>query len=285
MKARSVAFTNLKRGNISHFRFRERKFIRSIVLSKSSLKLKDGDLFIYSNYTKEPIQVSGDKSYKNISSFEYDCRLSCSYGCWYLIVPTKIKRKRVESNKKCALDPGVVTFQTIYEPDRVVKIQQNRDVVDKLHTRLDLFRSLRDKREISRSSFTRRTKKLYKKLKDLVDELHYKTASWLCSSYSSILLPSFESQEMVKGSKRRKMNRNLLVLQHYLFKERMKEKCEEYGCSLEIVDESYTSKTCGRCGELNDSLNGQRIFNCSKCSLVIDRDVNGARNIYLKNCY
>ena len=40
---------------------------------------------------------------------------------------------------------------------------------------------------------------------------------------------------------------------------------------MEICTEEYTSKTCGRCGELNDVK-----------ALVIDRDVNGARNIYIK---
>jgi len=49
-----------------------------------------------------------------------------------------------------------------------------------------------------------------------------------------------------------------------------------------IVDESYTSKTCTKCGEQNKNLGSSKHFKCSKCGLEIDRDINGARNIYLK---
>jgi len=49
------------------------------------------------------------------------------------------------------------------------------------------------------------------------------------------------------------------------------------------VNESYTSKTCGRCGNINKELGSSKSYKCSKCHLEIDRDVNGARNIYLKN--
>ena len=50
---------------------------------------------------------------------------------------------------------------------------------------------------------------------------------------------------------------------------------------MEICTEEYTSKTCGRCGELND-VKALDVYSCNKCKLVIDRDVNGARNIYIK---
>lgn len=55
------------------------------------------------------------------------------------------------------------------------------------------------------------------------------------------------------------------------------------GNILYIVDESYTSKTCGRCGNLNNKLGGNKIYKCTNCNLVIDRDINGARNILLKH--
>ena len=41
------------------------------------------------------------------------------------------------------------------------------------------------------------------------------------------------------------------------------------------------SKTCGRCGTLND-VKGARIYNCKCCKLISNRDFNGARNIFIK---
>src|SRR5690606_8719719 len=52
--------------------------------------------------------------------------------------------------------------------------------------------------------------------------------------------------------------------------------------SVVIVNEAYTSKTCGSCGCLNERLGGSKHFHCPHCHFHIDRDVNGARNILIR---
>jgi transposase len=62
-------------------------------------------------------------------------------------------------------------------------------------------------------------------------------------------------------------------------------KVREYpNVTVLLVDESYTSKTCGRCGTLNRRLGGSKQYHCvnSNCGWSCRRDVNGARNILLK---
>ena len=76
----------------------------------------------------------------------------------------------------------------------------------------------------------------------------------------------------------------MLQLKHFKFKERLKARCMlDPTTELTLVTEEYTSKTCTRCGRLNESLGGSRVFKCSMCNLICDRDVNGARNILLKH--
>lgn len=89
---------------------------------------------------------------------------------------------------------------------------------------------------------------------------------------------------MIKQRKLGKMTKRLLgIFQFYKFKQRLIEKCQNNGVKLFLVDESYTSKTCTSCGWLNQKLGSSKTFNCKKCKLEFDRDVNGARNILLKN--
>jgi putative transposase len=45
---------------------------------------------------------------------------------------------------------------------------------------------------------------------------------------------------------------------------------------------SNTSKTCGKCGCVKEDLKGAKIFKCGECGTVIDRDINGARNIMIR---
>ena len=71
---------------------------------------------------------------------------------------------------------------------------------------------------------------------------------------------------------------------HHRFKQRLlANKAREYPwCKVLIVDEAYTSKTCGMCGHIHQSLGGNKVFRCPHCSFEIDRNVNGARNILLR---
>ena len=181
----------------------------------------------------------------------------------------------------CALDPGVRKFQTVYSDTKIEKIQVDKEKIKKLHIKLDLFASLRAKKIIGKNRYTRRVKKIYNRIDNLIDDLHYKTIKSITDDYQLIFLPSFESQEMVRRNKFG--NRNLLGLKHYLFQTRLKNKCFMMKHSnVHICTEEYTSKTCTNCGCLNDFLGMSEIFECSKCNIKIDRDVNGSRNILIK---
>jgi len=59
-------------------------------------------------------------------------------------------------------------------------------------------------------------------------------------------------------------------------------KCNTYGKKILIVDESFTSRTCGVCWEIN-KMGGNKIYLCQFCGLEIDRDVTGSRNILIEN--
>ena len=49
---------------------------------------------------------------------------------------------------------------------------------------------------------------------------------------------------------------------------------------MELVDEHYTSQKCSVCGVIKKSNRKYRgLYVCSECKMVINADVNGARNI------
>ena len=41
--------------------------------------------------------------------------------------------------------------------------------------------------------------------------------------------------------------------------------------------EPGTSKTCSNCGYFDTSLGGSKVYNCPRCGICMDRDVNGWR--------
>ena len=54
------------------------------------------------------------------------------------------------------------------------------------------------------------------------------------------------------------------------------------GSRILCVSESYTSKQCGGCGVLNETLADSKTFTCTPCVLEADRDIYAARNILLR---
>ena len=287
-----AACTNLKRGNIRKFnlKYRDEKSFPSIVLPKTSLKILNGKLYIYKRQITDEIRVSKDKTFQNLVEFAYDCRLKYKFGKWYLIVPLKVELKLdVQGiNKKdgiCALDPGGRSFQVGYSETKVFKIQQDEVLLENLKMNLDFFQSLRSEKFISKSHYTRRIRRLYHRIDSLINDLHFKTIKYLKTHYTWILLPTFRTQQMVrKKGLHPKAKRNLMELQHYKFKERLKCSCLlDRFTDVSIIEEDFTTKTCTKCGNSKNEVGSKKIFKCSSCGFKCDRDVNAARNILLKN--
>jgi putative transposase len=90
---------------------------------------------------------------------------------------------------------------------------------------------------------------------------------------------------MVKKKDRKlktKTVRAMTMLAHGKFLERLKSKAEEWKRNIVIVDERYTSKTCSACGHVKTKRFADKTFKCEGCLLTIDRDRNGAINIFKK---
>jgi putative transposase len=283
VKTHKINFDLLKTRKIKKFNMKyssKKNSPASLEIPKSSVKIKNNELFIFKTYLPEPIKYSKkDKLNLNI---KYDCRLQLKNNKWFLIIPIINEVKEILNRKRfCSLDPGVRNFQTVYSEDTVMQIKIRKENVKKLQVKLDQMRSLRSKKIIKNKSYKKRERRIFFKLNNFIDDLHYKTISTLTDRFRHIILPSFESQEMVRRSKNKCLNRNLLQLKHYLFQQRLSEKCRQKNCSLHICTEEYTSQTCGRCGELTKIKNND-VFKCNNCNLIIDRDINGARNIAIK---
>ena len=81
-----------------------------------------------------------------------------------------------------------------------------------------------------------------------------------------------------KGSKT--MRKNILALSPGLMYGILLWKSVQFGIHISTVNPAFTSKTCSKCGTIKQDLTlKDRIFNCSACNHVIDRDLNACLNI------
>jgi putative transposase len=134
---------------------------------------------------------------------------------------------------------------------------------------------------------SQRLTKSFRRVKAMIADMHHMVSSWLSRNYKEVLLPSFQTSDMTSRQKRisSKTSRAMLTWSHYKFKKMLEYKMERSGGKMIECEERYTTKTCSRCGRINHSITSEKVFKCSECHLTMDRDVNAARNIYLKNEY
>jgi putative transposase len=151
--------------------------------------------------------------------------------------------------------------------------------LDKLVSRLSKAKS-QQKRRLKKAA-----SRLRCKIKNLVKELHYKTARFLVDNFDVILLPTFETSQMVSKSRRKLRNksvRQMLTLSHYEFKTFLKWKAWEQSKTVIDCNEAYTSKTVSWTGEIVKNLGGARTIKSLSTLMKMDRDLNGARGIFLR---
>ena len=288
-----------KTGKTFRLKFKTKKdLIQTINIEKTMLSSINNTIFAGMKIDKKFIFKDGIRLKENIkkydfkdSSISYDVRLSR----FYLNLNHSIKNNKNENNKVCAIDPGIRNFVTIFDESSVTKIGINcKKTIVKLCLETDIIKSRIDKksyvindiRVVMNANRRRNLKKALRrkiiKLKNIRDELHKQTISYLVGNYSRIILPPFESKKIDKKLSSTD-TRILKCLSYYKFKERLIKKAETMNIFVDEKEEYYTSKTCTKCGNIDYILGNKNVYNCKKCDIILERDYNGARNIMLRN--
>ena len=214
-----------------------------------------------------------------------------------------------------AIDPGIANFVAYchYSPNDASfgRVHGFRWTIKRRLKRIDAANraivKLQQRNEsivngVPRYSYRRRRarfrlRKMWRHLHNLIRHQHYKIAKYLFSKYSVLLIPVLGVPRMVKWtsrSLRKPTVRELLALSHGMFLQRLKARAAVYSPTLGtpkrviVTTEYRTSETCGYCGRRNRLLSlRDRTWTCGSryfhgCGAELDRDINGARNIWLQ---
>lgn len=327
-------FTNLERGNIKIFKIAPKKLKDTQTISIEKADITENGIYITLLKC-----IKNFKKNVNIENIACDCKLSYNKVLKKFTLYIPQYKNYIVTNKEkkpvCAIDPGEKIFATFYSLDDYGFIGDNiRVPILKIEQKIRKYQRLLNKtvkdnfpinkktkkgKAINRKKIIKKINKLYKQIKGIVNELHKKTALYLCKNYNTILIPEFQTKQMVsnKIDTKKKVQENKIEIKernkdnsfqlkqelktykkanrlnsrvkfvlnqqsHYKFRQHLLCKAKEHGCVCIIVTEEYTSQLCTKCGNL-DKTYVNRVKKCKHCGHEIHRDVNGARNILLKN--
>ena len=217
-----------------------------------------------------------------------DSRLTRHNGQYHLVVTCPAQRCVSETQARVvALDPGIRSFLTwLSETDAGHIAPGAFGKIQRLCAHLD---ALLSRAKLERRRFAKRHKyqavnRMRVRIGNLVDELHHQAARWLVENFDIILLPTFETSDMVQRGARKlrsRSARSLLTYAHYRFQQFLAWKAWQSGKDVLLVNEAYTSKTCSWNGEIIPNLGGRRVVAGSD-GVRVNRDINGARGIFLR---
>ena len=231
-------------------------------------------------------RISGELRYaERLPDNFCDSRLIWDHGRWFVHIPYREVPLPAETQGRVvALDPGVRTFLTGYCETTAFKLGAGAMArIARLTSHMDRLIGKMAKASCrKRRSMKKALNRMKWKVWNLIDELHFKSIRFLLDNFDLILLPTFETSNMVVKKRRKirsKTVRAMMTLAHFRFKQRLKAAAIAAGKRVQDVCEAYTSKTASWTGEIV-RIGGAKVIRSNGVSM--DRDYNGARGIFLR---
>jgi transposase len=280
------AISNLRMNNIKHFRIRYWKKDRpskTIDIEKCCILKNKLCPNILGNieyiYNSERINLN---NITNNVKINYN-KILDEYT---LLVPIQENNRSIPNKEHnlISLDPGLRTFMTGISEDGFVKIGNNVNSI--IEKKIQKLNNIKNNENIKNKIKKKNEFLINKKISNKIDDLHWKTIKYLTHNYRSILLGNMSAKSIVKKNNsvlRKTQKVACLRTKYYVFRQRLEYKCLMFNVNYKLVSEYRTSKTCSNCGNYNEVLGASCVYYCSKCRCMIDRDINGARNIYIRS--
>jgi putative transposase len=199
---------------------------------------------------------------------------------WYISVVCEIEKVIVPvviaEKKAIGIDVGITQFAQLSDGTSIA----NPSFLKKeLRTLARLQRSLSRKQRGSNNR-KKAIRKVVKKHIDVYNQrknFAHQLSSKLVKNHDMIAVEDLNIKGMIQN---KHLSRAIADVGWGMFLAFLKYKCAWYGKHFVAIDKFYpSSKMCSSCGNKQDMPLSVRTYECSSCSLLLDRDLNASLNI------
>jgi putative transposase len=270
------AFTNFWAGRAKYPNFKKKHNGGSAEFTKAAFRWKDGQVFLAKCIEALPIRWSRD--------FPSGCEPSIitiqleASGRWFasLLVDTDIGQLP-KSDRSIGLDVGITSLIATSNGDKIANPKHFKQLRKKLK-RVQKALSRKQKGSNNRHKARLKVALVHAQITDARKDFLHKLTTQLVRKNQTIVVEDLAIKNMVKNHKL------ALAISDASWGELIRQlayKCEWYGRELVKIDRWFpSSKRCGSCGHVVDKLPlNIREWECPKCGMNHDRDINAANNI------
>jgi len=196
-------------------------------------------------------------------------------GKWFAFICCEAENViKINNNKKVGIDLGTMNFVYDSEGSHIDHPRFLNKSLEKLKYEQRKLSKMK-KGSVNRQKQKIVIAKLYERVCNQRDDFLHKLSRKYVDSYGFIAVEKLD----VKGLIEKTYNpRNMLDASWSRFLQFLAYKAENAGNQIVEVEPRGTTQECSQCGKIVPKKLWNRIHKCS-CGLVIDRDLNSARNI------
>lgn len=201
-------------------------------------------------------------------------------GEWYISFSVEQEDKSFKSNGKesIGMDLGLKTYAMLSDGS----IFQNKRIPKGmgLHKKMLQRRISRKKKgSKNRNKSVQKFAKYAERISRIREDCLHKLSYNLVHSYSFIAYEELNIAGMVKNHH---LAESISESSWGNFTQLLQYKASSAGCVAVAVNPKNTSQICSECGNIEKIELKDRIFNCERCGLQLDRDLNAAKNILIR---
>ncbi len=270
------AFTNFWAGRAKYPNFKKKHSGGSAEFTKAAFRWRDGQVFLAKCTEALPIRWSRDLP-SGCEPSTITIKLEAS-GRWFasLLVDTDIAQLP-KSDKQIGLDVGITSLIATSNGDKITNPKHFKQLRKKLK-RVQKALSRKQKGSNNRHQARLQVAKVHAQITDARKDFLHKLTTQLVRENQTIVVEDLAIKNMVENHKL------ALSISDASWGELIRQlayKCEWYGRELIKIDRWFpSSKRCGNCGHIVDKLPlNIREWECPKCGMNHDRDINAAHNI------
>lgn len=197
---------------------------------------------------------------------------------WFLSVAVKgdFARQRT-GDGIVGVDLGIKALATLSTGEVIAGPKPLRRKLKKL-ARLQRWTSRKMPGSQNRKKAAMKVARCYRRITNLRQDALHKLTTMLCRENQTVVIEDLNVRGM---QKLRSLSRAVSDMGFHEFRRQLTYKAELYSTTLVIADRWYpSSKTCSCCGVVKADLTlADRIYDCPRCGVQIDRDLNAALNL------
>lgn len=203
------------------------------------------------------------------------CQIKRECGNWFVIFTVETKAEPLpKTGQSIGIDVGISAFATLSDGTQIDNFKYYESTQKKLRV-ANRRVARRKKGSNRRRKAVMQLRKIHQKIRHQRNDFQHKIANYLVKTYDLIAIEKLSVLGLSRGILSKQIN-DVAIGNFFL---KLKSKAECAAKQVVEVMSHWTSQDCSACGERIKKDLSVRVHHCLKCGLVLDRDVNAAKNI------